>query len=96
MKPSAFVAFAGDAGRASEGAGRRAAAWPWRSAGSVEKADAAGHDAAISTNGTIPRDDLFMRTSRRPQVPALTIALRVESGERRHAAADGGQDQRLP
>src|SRR6478609_9372596 len=33
--------------------------------------------------------------SRRLELPALTVALRIELGECRHAAADGRQRQRL-
>ena len=68
MNPSASVGFAGDVGRASDGAGGRAAgggAAPrpaWRSAASVENAEAAGQNAAISTSGATLRNDLFMRS----------------------------------
>jgi hypothetical protein len=63
MKPARSVGLAGDAGRASDGAGGRAAPpRSWWSAGSLENAAAAGHTAAIRTSGTTRRHDLCMRS----------------------------------
>jgi len=62
MKPAGSAGFAGDAGRASDGAGGRAVARPCGlSAGSLENADAADESAATSTNGARAPYDGFIR-----------------------------------